>query len=215
MRQTGTHSFSISDGGDPTNVWSSDFRLHGWLDDLYGAAAVSVFDPEDRDAWHFPTEVIDATYLYVGRLKHYFLFGIYGESKSRYMIFKIYQRYLYHISLWSYVTVCWSICWVLGSQNSGIGAGAWDGLSIGGWPQAALGDLGRSGLWNGWAGSTRMGLLQQDLSLGWPKEPRNKGVMSAAMPTGHQSWETRWWWRKKYIWNLYESLTYKQFHSDV
>ena len=99
MRQTGTHSFSISDGGDPTNVWSSDFRLHGWLDDLYGAAAVSVFDPEDRDAWHFPTEVIDATYLYVGCLKHYFLFGIYGESKSRYMIFKIYQRYLYHISL--------------------------------------------------------------------------------------------------------------------
>ena len=58
MRQTGSHSFSISDGGDPTNVWSSDFRLHGWLDDLYGAAAVSVFDPEDRDAWIFPTEVI-------------------------------------------------------------------------------------------------------------------------------------------------------------
>ena len=62
MRQTGTHSFSISDGGDPTNVWSSDFRLHGWLDDLYGAAAVSVFDPEDRDAWIF-LEVIDASFI--------------------------------------------------------------------------------------------------------------------------------------------------------
>ena len=49
MRQTGTLTFSISDGADPTNVWSSDFRLHGWLDDLYGAAAVSVFDPEDRE----------------------------------------------------------------------------------------------------------------------------------------------------------------------
>ncbi|CAK9118523.1 unnamed protein product [Durusdinium trenchii] len=49
MRQTGTHTFSISDGGDCTNTWSMDFRLHGWLDDLYGAAAVSIFDPEDRE----------------------------------------------------------------------------------------------------------------------------------------------------------------------
>lgn len=26
MRQTGTHTFSISDGGDCTNTWSMDFR---------------------------------------------------------------------------------------------------------------------------------------------------------------------------------------------
>ena len=97
MRQTGTHSFSISDGGDPTNVWSSDFRLHGWLDDLYGAAAVSVFDPEDRDAWIF-LEVIDASFI-CWPFKTLFFFGIYGESISRYMIFKIYLKYLYHISL--------------------------------------------------------------------------------------------------------------------
>lgn len=80
MRQTGSHSFSISDGGDPTNVWSSDFRLHGWLDDLYGAAAVSVFDPEDRDTWIFPTEVILMLLKKnVGRFKHYFFLKLMGN----------------------------------------------------------------------------------------------------------------------------------------
>ena len=151
--------------------------------------------------------------LYVGCLKHFF-FGIYGESISRYMIFKIYLRYLYHISLWSYVTLCWSICWVLGSQNSGIGAGAWDGLSIGGWTQAALGDLGRSGLWNGWA------WIHKDGSPSTGPVPWLTVLNRAA--GGHVSCDADWSslvvsgdGGEQNIWNLYESLTYKQFHSDI
>ncbi|CAJ1416719.1 unnamed protein product, partial [Effrenium voratum] len=49
MRLSGSHTFSIGDGADPTNTWTTEFRLQGWLDDLYGAAAVSVYDPEDRE----------------------------------------------------------------------------------------------------------------------------------------------------------------------
>ena len=46
MRLTGPHTFSLQDGDDPTNAWSMEFRLQGWLDDLSGAAAMSVYDPE-------------------------------------------------------------------------------------------------------------------------------------------------------------------------
>ena len=77
MRQTGTHTFSISDGADPTNVWTSDFRLHGWLDDLYGAAAVSVFDPEDRELELGHEMVYQAE---GGEKKRWWLVGCFGKG---------------------------------------------------------------------------------------------------------------------------------------
>ena len=96
MRQTGSHSISISDGGDPTNVWSSDFRLHGWLDDLYGAAAVSVFDPEDREPWQLRA---DELIYVICPFERAFFWGIlWGICTYVYVYANIIYIYTYYTS---------------------------------------------------------------------------------------------------------------------